>query len=69
MGNFRSQRIICLLDKNAHCNPIWVSQPNGLHLAHFQTFQREWAQKEHAPIDAAYEKCVFGLVPIFETNG
>ena len=36
-GNFASAKTLCLLNENAQCNPIWVSQPDGLKLVHFQT--------------------------------
>jgi hypothetical protein len=49
--------MLCLLNENAQCNPIWVSQPDGLKLVHFQTFQQEFTGREPAPVDAAYEKC------------
>ena len=56
-GNFRPIRTLCLLNENAQCNPIWVSQPDGLKLVHFQTLQPELTGREHATVDAAYEKC------------
>ena len=55
--NFASARTLCLLNENAQCNPIWVSQPGGLKLVHFQTLQQELTGREHLPADAAYEKC------------
>ena len=55
--NFASVRTLCLLNENAQCNPIWVSQPGGLKLVHFQTLQQELTGREHLPADAAYEKC------------
>ncbi len=51
---FAFGRTLCLLDENAQCIPIWVSQPHGLELVHFQT---EITGREHAPLDAAYENC------------
>jgi hypothetical protein len=56
-ANFASARTICLLNENAQCNPIWESQPEGLKLVHFQTFQQELKGREHARIGSAYEKC------------
>jgi hypothetical protein len=56
-GYLASAHTLCLLNENAQCNPIWVSQPDGLRLVHFQTFQEEISGKEHAPVDAGYEKC------------
>jgi hypothetical protein len=56
-GNFASAKTLCLLNENAQCNPIWVSQPDGLKLVHFPTLQQEWTGCEQAPVDAAYEKC------------
>jgi hypothetical protein len=56
-GNFTAARTLCLLNESAQCNPIWVSQPEGLKLAHFQMLQEESAGREHAPVDTAYEKC------------
>jgi hypothetical protein len=46
-----------MLNENAQCNPIWLSQPDGLKLVHFQTIQEERTGREHVPADAAYEKC------------
>jgi len=56
-GNLASARTLCLLDEKALCNPIWVSQANGLKLVHFPTLSHEMAEREDAPFDAAYEKC------------
>jgi hypothetical protein len=56
-GNPASARTLCLLDENAQCNPIWMSQPDGLKLVHFQTLQQELTGREHAPDGAAYESC------------
>jgi hypothetical protein len=56
-GNFGSARTLCLLNENAQCSPIWVSQPEGLKLVHFQTLQQELTGGDHASVDAAYEKC------------
>ncbi|MGA7794559.1 MAG: hypothetical protein WCA19_16105 [Candidatus Acidiferrales bacterium] len=56
-GNFASARTLCLLNENAQCNPIWVSQPDGLKLVHFPTIQQEWTGREHTPVDSAYEDC------------
>jgi hypothetical protein len=56
-GNFTPARTLCLLNENAQCNPIWVSQPEGLKLVHFQTFREELTGREHEPVDAAYDKC------------
>jgi hypothetical protein len=56
-GNFASARSLCLLNESVQCNPIWVSQPDGLKLVHFPTLQQEWTGSEHTPVDPAYEKC------------
>jgi hypothetical protein len=56
-GNRTSARTLCLLNENAQCNPIWVSQPEGLKLVHFQTLQEELTGRENLPVDTAYEKC------------
>jgi hypothetical protein len=56
-GNLTAARTLCLLNENAQCNPIWVSQPGGLRLVHFQTLQEESTGNECRPADAAYEKC------------
>ena len=56
-GNFAPARMLCLLNENSQCNPIWVSQPDGLKLVHFPTLQQELTGREHPPLDAAYEKC------------
>ena len=56
-GNLASARTLCLLNENAQCNPIWMSQPDGLKLVHFQTLQQELTGREHAAEDAAYENC------------
>ena len=55
--NLAPAKTLCLLNENAQCNPIWASQPDGLKLVHFQTFQQQLTRTEHAPLDAAYEKC------------
>lgn len=55
--NFAAVRTLCLLNENAQCNPIWVSQADGLKLVHFPTLQEEVTGRERAPVDAAYEKC------------
>ena len=55
--NLASARTLCLLNENAQCNPIWMSQPDGLKLVHFQTLQQELTGREHAAEDAAYENC------------
>ncbi len=62
-GNFASARTLCLLNENAQCIPIWVSQPDGLKLVHFPTFQQELAGREHPPDDAAYESCERRCLP------
>jgi hypothetical protein len=56
-GHYDSARTLCLLNENAQCNPIWVSQPDGLKLVHFQTLQEELTGRERKPVDSAYEKC------------
>jgi hypothetical protein len=56
-GNLASARTLCLLDENAQCNPIWMSQPDGLKLVHFQTLQQELTGRKHAPDGATYESC------------
>lgn len=55
--NVAPARTLCLLNENAQCNPIWVSQPDGLKLVHFPTLQEELTGREHMPVDAAYENC------------
>jgi hypothetical protein len=56
-GKFVAARTLCLLNENAQCNPIWLSQPEGLKLVHFQTLREEVTGREHSPVDTAYEKC------------
>ena len=56
-GEFASARTLCLLNENAQCNPIWLSRPDGLKLAHFQTLPQESVDRENAPFDATYDKC------------
>jgi hypothetical protein len=55
--NFAPTKSLCLLNENAQCNAIWMSQPAGLKLVHFLTLQEEVTGREHLPADAAYEKC------------
>ena len=62
-GTFESGKTLCMFNDNAQCSPIWVSQPDGLHLAHFQTFQQELTPEEHAPFDARYQRCVRHCLP------
>jgi hypothetical protein len=61
--NFAPAKTLCLLNENAQCNPIWSSQPEGLKLVHFQTFQQKWKGREQPPLDSAYEKCERNCVP------
>jgi hypothetical protein len=64
---------ICLLNADAQCDRIWVSQSHGLLLSHFPTPEKkESIRKEggvaigvgHAQLSdsAAYERCVRGCV-------
>jgi hypothetical protein len=63
----------CLLNASARCNPIWVSQADGLRLAHIQTLGQEGPilkEGDAAVVvglaqisdSAAYEQCVRGCV-------
>jgi hypothetical protein len=63
----------CLLNADAQCDRIWVSQSDGLRLSHFPTLEkRESVRKEggvangvgHAQRSnsATYEQCVRGCV-------
>jgi hypothetical protein len=62
----------CLLNASALCNPIWVSQADGLRLAHIQTLGQEGPilkESDAAVVgpaqisdSAAYERCVRGCV-------
>ncbi len=67
IGHFESEKITCLYNENAQCNPIWVSQKDGLMLAHFQTFQQDQqklTRKEHSLVDpATYERCSRHCLP------
>lgn len=55
---FAPAKTLCLLNENAQCNSIWMSQPGGnLKLVHFLTLQKEVTGRENVPTDAAYEKC------------
>jgi hypothetical protein len=73
IDQFGPSEQICLLNANAQCDRIWVSQLDGLRLAHIQTLrQEEFILKEsdaavsvrRAQISdsAAYEQCVRGCV-------
>ncbi len=55
--NFVPAKTLCLLNENAQCNPIWASQPDGLKLVHFQTFQQQVTGGEHDPLSADDQKC------------
>jgi hypothetical protein len=55
--NFAPAKTLCLLNENAQCNSIWMSQPGGLKLVHFLTLQTEVSGREQMPTDAEYEKC------------
>lgn len=57
MSYLKSARNLCLINENAQCNPIWVSQPDGLKLVHFPTLQEECTGQEQPLTDAAYENC------------
>ena len=63
----------CLLNASAQCNPIWVSQADGLRLAHIQTLGQEGPILKEGDTavgvwpaqisdSAAYEQCVRGCV-------
>ena len=53
----------CLLDDQGQCNPIWVSQLNGIQLAHFQTFGNKLTATKPATTDALFDKCVRHCLP------
>lgn len=63
----------CLLNASAQCNRIWVSQGDGLRLAHIQTLGQEdhMLKEGEAAVGvgrrqisdfAAYEQCVRGCI-------
>ncbi len=63
----------CLLNADAHCDRIWVSQSDGLRLSHFQTLEKKESLRNvgeatigggHVQLSdsAAYEQCVRGCV-------
>jgi hypothetical protein len=62
----------CTLNPEAQCDRIWVSQPDGQQLSHFQTLEKKaiWKIGEvairvaHAQRDdwAAFERCERGCV-------
>lgn len=59
---FSFARTACLLDEDATCNPIWLSQPEGLRLVHFQT-PREGAKRgKNAAVGRSYESCERGCL-------
>jgi hypothetical protein len=73
IDQFEPREQICLLNPDAQCGRIWVSQPDGLGLSHFQTLEKkESIQKKgdvamgvgHAQFtdSVAYEQCVRGCV-------
>jgi|HubBroStandDraft_6_1064221.scaffolds.fasta_scaffold139347_2 hypothetical protein len=64
---------ICLLNVDAQCNRIWVSQSDGLRLSHFQKLEKKESLRKEG--DAAigvglaqlsdpcvYERCVRGCI-------
>ena len=53
--NFAPAKTLCLLNENAQCNSIWMSQPGGLKLVHFLSLQEEVTGREHVPVDADYD--------------
>ena len=68
----RSEQI-CLLNANAQCGRIWVSQSDGLRLSHFQMLEKKESLQEeggvaisvgHAQLSDSptYEQCVRGCV-------
>ena len=57
---FQSGKVVCLLDSTAQCNPIWVSDSNGLSLAHFQSFEREPREQRDV---TGYEGCERHCLP------
>jgi hypothetical protein len=63
----------CLLNADAQCHRIWVSQSDGLRLSHFQTLEKKESIRKkggvgigvgHAELSEspAYEQCVRGCV-------
>jgi hypothetical protein len=61
-SQFSFARTSCLLNNDAQCNPIWLSQPEGLRLAHFQTPQEGTKQTENVLPSVAYESCERGCL-------
>ena len=63
----------CLLNADAQCDRIWVSQSDGLRLSHFQTLEKKKSIRNEGDVPigvggtqlsdpAAYEQCVRGCV-------
>jgi hypothetical protein len=52
-----SARSLCLHNPSAQCVPIWVSRPDGVKLAHFQTVPEEMTRGEQTPMDEGCETC------------
>jgi hypothetical protein len=63
----------CLINADARCNRIWVSQSDGLRLSHFQLLEKKESMRKagdvaigvgHAQLRdfAAHEQCARGCI-------
>jgi hypothetical protein len=70
---FGPSKQTCLLNGEARCECIWVSQSDGLRLSHFQSVEKEKSQQnecdaasdtENTQVSdfAAYQNCMRGCV-------
>lgn len=67
-ANLDSRTVLCLFNESAQCSPIWVSDSNGLHLAHFPIFQQEWERQERSSMDAGFSGCPRHCLPSSGNN-
>jgi hypothetical protein len=59
---FSFAKTACLLNEDADCNPIWLSQPEGLRLVHFQTLREGAKRGKNVPVVPSYESCERGCL-------
>jgi hypothetical protein len=61
-SQFSFARTACLLNSGAQCTPIWISRPEGLRLAHFQTPREGVKQTEDVLPSVSYKSCERGCL-------
>ena len=57
------ENTVCLQNDKAKCNQIWVSSPNGIQLAHFQSFLDESRESKTEVAGVLFDRCARGCLP------